>query len=197
MDQKATSGIAPDEVLDKGSAIAIAIPSDWSRDGRYIIETRNEKGLETWVLPLFGDRKPLAYLQADFNQWNAKLSPNGQWLAYVSDESKRTEVYVQTFPTRWGKWQVSQSGATGPVWSRDGKELFLIGADRKLMAVEVKGNSRFEAGKPKPLFETRLGGRVQAFDVSKDGLFLMPALIEPTGTESMTVVVNWAAGLKK
>ena len=80
-------------------------PDDWSRDGRYIIEETSKDPktkYDIWVLPLFGDRKPFPYLQTEFNERLAKLSPNGQWLAYVSDETKRNEVYVQTFPdTGW------------------------------------------------------------------------------------------------
>jgi Tol biopolymer transport system component len=70
-----------------------------------------------------------------------KLSPGGQWLAYASDESKRAQVYVQTSPNPGGKWQVSANGGNRPIWSRDGKELFFIGTDQKLMAVELKGSS--------------------------------------------------------
>jgi len=76
---------------------------DRSRDGSYIFEYVLGKSNEIWVLPLFGDRKSFPYLQNEFNQNTAKLSPNGQWLAYMSDESKRNEVYVQTFPIPGGK----------------------------------------------------------------------------------------------
>jgi hypothetical protein len=158
------------------------------------------------VLPLFGDRKPFPYLQTDFNETNAKLSPNGQWLAYVSDETKRTEVYVQSFPTPGGKWQVSTGGGNLPIWSRNGNELFFIGADRKLMAVDVKSRASkeptgkdvvtFVPGVPKSLFDTRLGAGAW-YDVSKEGRFLMPTQLEQAAIVPMTVWVNWAAGLKR
>ena len=196
--QKATSGPAQDEALDKYARSKY--PNDWSRDARFIIETifgDPKTGNGIWVLPLFGDRKPFPYLQTDFNERRAKLSPDGQWLAYASDESKRNEIYVQTFPTLGGKWHVSTNGGELPVWSRDGKDLFYIGADRKMMAVAVKGGSKFEAGVPKPLFDTRLGGTLPWFDVSKHGRFLIPTLKEQTGPVSLNVVVNWTAGLKK
>jgi len=212
--QKATSGVAQDEALDKANPGLGKRPEDWSRDGRYIIELVVGPKYAIWVLPLFGDRKPFPYLQTDFNENWARLSPNGQWLAYVSDETKRDEVYVQTFPTRGGKWQVSTNGGSRPVWSRDGKELFfiggvtntptLLGADQKLMAVEVKsdavkGGAKFEAGLPKPLFDTHLPANVLnvLFDVSKDGRFLMPIQLEQTASVPMTVVANWTAGLRK
>jgi hypothetical protein len=137
-------------------------------------------------------------LRTEFNETQAKLSPNGQWLAYVSDETKRNEVYVQTFPAPGGKWQVSINGGSVPVWSRDGKELFFIGLDRKLMAVEIKGGANFDRRVPKPLFETQLVfGINPEFDVSRDGRFLMPALTEQTGTVPITVVLHWTAALKK
>lgn len=107
------------------------------------------------------------------------------------------EVYVQTFPTPGCKWQVSTNGGSLPVWSHDGKELFFIGADRKMMAVDVKSNGgKFEAGVPKLLFDAHLAGGSH-FDVSKNGSFLIPAQIEQSATVPITVVVNWTAGLKK
>ena len=199
---KATSGTAQEEPLDK--AARNKWPDDWSRDGRYIIEGISDsktKG-DIWVLPLFGDRKPFPYLQTDFDERFAKLSPNGQWLAYTSDESKRDEVYVQTFPNPGGKWQVSTNGGSRPVWSRDGKQLFFIGLDQKLMAVEVrsdgtKGGAKFDAGVPKYLFDTRISNDAAWFDISKDGRFLIPTQVENSAGLPMTVLVNWQVGLKK
>jgi Tol biopolymer transport system component len=212
--QKATRGAAQDEAIDKATLNKRA--EDWSRDNRYIIEgiiNAPKTGRDIWVLPLFGDRKPFPYLQTDFNEQYAKLSPDGHWLAYTSDETKRDEVYVQTFPTPGGKWQISTSGGSLPVWSRHGKELFFIGGktptpfllgnEQKLMAVEVKsdamkGGTKFEAGLPKALFDTHLPTNgVVWFDVSKDGRFLMPTRVEEPTSVAMTVVVNWTAGLKK
>jgi hypothetical protein len=105
-------------------------------------------------------------------------------------------VYVQTFPEHSGKWQVSTSGATYPVWSRDGRELYFISADRKLMAVAVDGSGKkFEAGVPKPLFEVRAESQ---FDVSKDGRFLMHVPQDAAASNvPITVIVNWQAALKK
>jgi hypothetical protein len=93
---------------------------------------------------------------------------------------------------------VSANGGETPTWSADGQELFFIAADRKLMAVQVKGGAKFEAGIPRPLFETRYtGGFNSWFDVSRDGRFLIPTPVEPSANAPMTVVVNWTAGLKK
>jgi serine/threonine protein kinase/Tol biopolymer transport system component len=193
--QKSTTGTAREEVLDESSANKH--PDDWSRDGRYIIEeVAGTKGSDIWILPLFGDRKPLPYLETAFNESYAKLSPDGHWLAYVSDESKRNEVYVQTFPMPGTKWQISKNGGSYPVWSRDGKELFFIGADQAMMSVEVKGGAQFEASEPNTLFETRLGSNPQ-FDVSKDGRFLIPTLPEQASSAPISIVINWTAALNK
>jgi hypothetical protein len=195
--QRTPGGGAEDEVLDKTPRTKL--PTDWSRDGRYIIEqTSNDPKTRTdiWVLPLFGDRKPFPYVRTEFGETGGKLSPDGRWLAYASDETSRNEVYVQTFPEHGGKWQVSANGGDRPVWSRDGKELFFIDADRKLMAVPVKAGPKFEAGAPQPLFDTRVGADGR-YDVSKDGRFLIPTQIQQNVGAPMTVVINWQAALKK
>jgi len=104
-----------------------------------------------------------------FNEVGPSLSPNGQWLAYASDETGRYETYVQTFPKVGGKWPVSINGGIVPVWSRDGKELYFIGGDGKLMAVDVKGGpgGSFEPGAPKALFDPHYGGnQTGRFDVA-------------------------------
>jgi serine/threonine protein kinase len=202
--QKTISGSSQEEALDTATD-RYKQPTDWSGDGRFIIEETLFKttGKEAiWVLPLLGDRKPFQYLQADFNQNHAKLSPNSHYLAYVSDETNRKEIYVQTFPSLGSKSPVSVNGGDFPVWSRDGKELFFIASDRKMMEVQVKSDAkregtRFDGSVPKPLFETRFGpGTDVWFDVSKEGRFLIPAQVEQQST-NVTMVVNWTTGLRK
>jgi len=202
--QKGSSGTGQDQLLDRNpdKAATAFIPLDWSKDGRFVIAetTGNPKTQsDIWVLPLFDGRKPIPYLQTEANERLARLSPNGKWLAYMSNESKRFEVYVQTFPTPGSKWQVSINGGGKPVWSRDGKELYFVGAEQKIMAVEVKGGDRFEAGVPIALFETRLSfsSNIGHFDVSKDGRFLIPTPVEQSANTAMTLVINWQAGLNK
>ena len=192
----AANGAGKEEVLNQDARQNRI--DDWSRDGRYLIDemtgpkTRND----IWVIPLFGDRQPFPYLNTEFNETNAKLSPNGQWLAYVSDESRRREVYVQTFPEHGGKWQISTNGGNFPVWSRDGRELYFLSADNKMMAVEVKGSGAgFQAGVPKPLFTVPAQ---EQYDVSKDGRFLIHVPVNQNATGvPITVVKNWQAGIKK
>ena len=190
------NGAGQKEIIDKDPRLHYV--TDWSRDGRYLIEEvfDPKTSNDIWVLPTFGDQKSFPYINTEFDEGYAKLSPDGQFLGYSSDESKRSEVYVQTFPEHGGKWQVSTGGGNFPVWSRDGRELYFISADNKMMAVEVKGDGRkFDAGVPKPLFA--VPGQAQ-FDVSKDGRFLIHVPVDQTASNvPLMVVVNWQAALKK
>jgi Tol biopolymer transport system component len=197
--QKAVDGSAADIILDKDSR-STKLPLDWSSDGRYIIEGTTgdpkTKG-DIWVLPLFGDRKPFPYLQTEADETNARLSPDGHWLAYSSgNELRRNEIYVQSFPTPGAVKQLSTNGGDHPIWSKDGKELFFIGGDQKMMAVDVKTGASFEAGVPKSMFVTRLIGRFTSFDVSKDGRFLIPTPID-VPTTPFTLLINWTSALRK
>ena len=189
----------PDELLLKLSAPPIVFPSDWSADGRFITYYRSDPDtqLDTWMLPMSGDRKAFPYLKGPYNESQGQFSRDGRWLAYVSDETGRPEVYVQSFPTLTGKWQVSTEGGSQPRWQRDGKELFYVAADRKLMSVAIPVGATFETGSPRALFETTLvGSQRQAYAVAADGQrFLMNV---PLGDASapLTVVLNWPALLK-
>ncbi len=202
--QKAVNGIGQDEVLDN-TPETLKAPLDWSADGQYLIEGVffNGKG-SIWVLPMSleqagGDRKRFPYVKDQFNNIGGKLSPDGQWLAYTSDETGRFEIFVQTFPKPGGKWPVSINGGSRPVWSRNGKELYFIGTDGRLMAVDVgseRGGS-FEVGAPKALFDPHIGGNeADGFDVTKDGRFLIPIAVEQSSSP-INVVVNWPSLLKK
>ena len=175
-------------------------PSDWSPDGRFLIfyQVDPVTKYDLWVLPLTGDRKPYPLLASRFNEHRARLSHDGRWLAYTSDETSRDEVYVQSFPSLGAKWRVSMEGGGRPVWSRNGKELFFIGADRKLMAARIiKAEGRFETATPVPLFETHQSP-TRFFDVAADGgrFLLVEPLPDPI-TPPMTLLVDWAAAAKR
>ncbi|MDQ3254066.1 MAG: protein kinase, partial [Acidobacteriota bacterium] len=200
--QKAASGAGSDELLLKSSNAKL--PTDWSRDERFILYlTLDPKTKEDiWVLPLEGDRQPFPLLQTEFNEAQARFSPNGKWIAYTSDESGTLQVYVQSFPATGAKWPVSTSGGDQPRWRRDGRELFYLAADGKLMAVEVKTEGTFEAGVPKPLFETRIphvaGPSAISYAATGDGQrFLVRSAVEQASTTPITVVVNWTAEVKR
>ena len=198
--QKLASGAGPEEVLlESKDAI---FPTDWSPDGKFILFSQrdNVRKRHIWVLPLEGDRKPLVYFQTSREDHSAIFSPDGKYVAYVSSESGREEVYVQTFPASAGKWPISTNGGSNPRWRADGRELFYVQTDGKVMSVEIKSGGSFEPGIPKPLFDIS-AARTQAtteYAVSPDGqrLLFLSRLTE-TGLSPLAVVVNWTADLKK
>jgi eukaryotic-like serine/threonine-protein kinase len=179
-------------------------PLDWSRDGKWIVyeNSGGATGWDLWLLPLEGDHKPVTYLQTPFNEGDAQFSPDGKWMAYASNESGQPQVYVQAIPASGAKWQISPAGGVQPRWRRDGKELFYISTDQKLMAVPVKSGPLFEAGTPAPLFDfdpltSPLMGRF-AYQPTADGQrFLVLQLVGGSASPPINVVVNWQAGLKK
>jgi len=121
----------------------------------------------------------------------ARFSPDGKWLAYVSDENGRTEVFVQSNPPGNGKWQISTAGGTQPCWSRDGKELFFLSTDTKIMSAAITTSPGFEAATPVSLFSVTLRPDTLAqFDVSRDGRFLVNSIVTRTDTPT-TLITDW------
>jgi hypothetical protein len=202
--QKAANGAGDDELVHKSDADKR--PYSWSPDGRFVVYITYSPNTNLGVLPLFGDRQPLKPPPGGFGTTLAQVSPDGRWMAYGSGESGRMEVYVRSFPTPGGKWQVSKDGAGSPRWRGDGKELFFYAADGQLMAVPIKaGETAVEVGTATPLFTPRVlngpsypnGFRAQ-YDVTRDGQrFLLNVPAEEAAPPSITVVMNWRAGVKK
>jgi serine/threonine protein kinase len=194
--QKLASGAGQEELLWKDDRENIA--TDWARDGRYIVfqATDPQTKHDLWALPTSGERKPIPLFHTEFNEAQGRVSPNGQWIAYTSDESGKPEVYVRSFPTASGKWPVSTAGGADPRWRADGKELYFISADRKLMAVSVEQRPGFEAGIPVPLFDVRVSGLTDVrshYAASADGQrFLINTSIEDRTASPTAVVVNWS-----
>jgi Tol biopolymer transport system component len=185
-------------------------PMDWSHDGRFLIfrQSSPKSKYDLFALPVSGDKKPIPLLTSEFSEAEGAISPNDRWLAYASDESGTYEVYVQSFapgsskPSN-GKWQISIGGGRDPHWRGDGREMFYLASDRKMMAVTVKteGDS-FVRSTPQALFEVRFpveGTTLSRYAVSADGKrFLMAAEPEaPSVAEPLHVTVNWLAGVKK
>jgi Tol biopolymer transport system component len=198
--RKVSSGAGTQELHLKSDVTKEA--TDWSNDGRFIVFQAYYPKTESdlWVLPLFGDGKPYPFLQTDFSEAQGFFSPDGHWLAYISNESGRNEVYVQTFPQSGGKWLISSGGGAQPHWRSDGKELFYIGPDRTLMAVEVNTASTFETSAPKPLFATQVSGynAPNRYVVSADGQrFLVNSPAGEMNQTPITVVLNWTSTLKR
>jgi eukaryotic-like serine/threonine-protein kinase len=198
--RKAASGTGQEEVLLE-SKTSIA-PTGWSPDGKFILYTDNDPKTkrDIWVLPLEGDRKPFLFFQSPADDTLAVFSPDGHWVAYESSESGTREIYVQSFPVSGGKVPVSNKGGLRPSWRGDGKELFYVTVEGKLMAVETKAGSTFEPGVPKPLFDVAVARAIATanYDVSTDGqrFLFMSGQIDPNPS-SLTVVLNWTADLKQ
>jgi eukaryotic-like serine/threonine-protein kinase len=198
--QKASNGAGGEELLLKSDSRKEA--QDWSVDGKYCLYTVADATTKSdiWLLPLFGDRKPYSLVTTRFREFHPRFSPDGRWFAYVSDESGRLEVYVQSFPASGGKWMISNGGGGQPVWRRDGRELFYINPERKLMSVVVKADATFQASIPQPLFDTRIDDfrSNSRYDVAPDGQrFLINVPLEAPTAPPIIVVLNWTADLKK
>jgi Tol biopolymer transport system component/DNA-binding winged helix-turn-helix (wHTH) protein len=192
--QKAATGTGKAEPLLESSDVKMV--ESWTPDGRFILY---KSGSKLWAKPLNSDRKQMV-LFALSGQSKLDISPNMRWLAYQSNESGRTEVYVQSFPPSGSKWQVSTAGGEEPYWRRDGKELFYI-AGKRLMVVDVKTDAQvFQLGTTRPLFEVHLEveGRRSRYQVADDGhRFLVNVPLDSTPSAPITVLTNWMAGLKK
>jgi len=211
--EKPVSG-AGDELLLLSSADA-KHPRSWSRDGRYLFydDFDSKTGRSSVrVLPLEGDKKPLPLQPPDFDEGSGQISPDGRWLAYASDETGRPEVYIRTFSpgsagsrsVGGGKWLISSGGGTDPRWRDDGKEIFYLTSDGKVMAVELSAGPALQAGTPKVLFQGPplifpFGVSMPSqWGVTADGkrfLFEVPAA--SGALTQFTVVLNWPSLLKK
>jgi eukaryotic-like serine/threonine-protein kinase len=171
-------------------------PSDWSRDGKYVLY---ERGTDLWFLTM-PELQPTQFLKASSTLKNGQFSPDGKWVAYSSNESGRWEIYVTSFPEAHGKWQISNSGGDQPRWRGDGKELFYLSSDGKLNAVPVKTGANFDAGTPVPQFQANPRELVatseqSSYDVSKDGQKFLINTQPKSATAPMSVVLNWSAKL--
>jgi Tol biopolymer transport system component len=178
-----------EELLFNAREAHVESVDDWSPDGRFIIYTgRNPKGKTSlWALALSTDHKPFL-IESLFNTRQGRLSPDGRWLVYASDESGTDEIYLEAFPGRENKAQVSTAGGTNPQWRRDGRELFYVGPAGQLMSVAVTGNPSPQLGIPKVLFE-RVGR--DAYEVMPDGQFVASSNLERSPLRPINVVVNW------
>jgi Tol biopolymer transport system component len=167
---------------------------DWSKDGRFIIYEKDQS--ELWVLPLLGDGKPYAFIQTQSSYPSARFSPDGRWVAFVSEETGRPEVYVTRFDKPGEKWRISTDGGNLPCWRRDGRELFYLMTDGKVMAVEIKPGTEFNAGAPALLFKA--DPLSKDYDVTADGQrFLFIASAPGTQLLPFAVVLDWMADLKR
>jgi Tol biopolymer transport system component len=196
--QRSASGNQERQLFDSGSPGPTS-PTNWSPDGRYIVySTYDPKTLaDLWVLPLSGDAKPSPYLQTQFLEGQGRVSPDGRWLAYTSNESGNPEVYVGSFPEAGAKSRVSIKGGVLPQWRADGKELYYLAPDQTFMAVAMRG-APDQAGAPEPLFTTPIvdwGGRMN-YAPSADGKrFLVNTRLE-AAPHAIHVITGWTPGTR-
>jgi Tol biopolymer transport system component len=187
-----------EEIADLGAGFPVNT-WDWSRDGKYVLVRR---GNELWYLT-WPDRAAKPLLQAKWNVQNAQFSPDGRWVAYASNETGSMEIYVSPFPAADGKWQVSAAGGQEPRWREDGKELFYVSADGKMMAVSVTTGASFKSGSPIALFQTQRRQPVSAFavfsyDVAGDGQsFLIATKRDEATAAPLSVLLNWTSDIEK
>jgi dipeptidyl aminopeptidase/acylaminoacyl peptidase len=181
----------------------------WSPDARvliYQVGTAYNSPSDIWVLPM-DTRQPVPFIHGPANEGQPAFSPDGRWVAYVSDETGRLGVYVQPYPANGDKWTISTSGGLQPQWRADGKELFFLSATRQMQAVDVgvRGD-RFEAGVPRSLFTTRAAlvagpmGPFRAYGVAADGQsFLIDEVPPDVGQrrDPLVVIVNWTSLLRR
>jgi len=187
-------GSGPAEELT--SSFLYQLPSSFSPDGRLLVfvEADPATAQDIWALPLDQGRKPRAVLRTHAVEHGPVLSPDGQWLAFVSNESGDNDVYVRRFSGSGRKIRISTASGQEVAWSPDGHELFFRSGDR-MMAVDIVTQPTLRAGKPRLLFQRTFakGGPWRNYDVSRDGRsFLM---LKPTSEDvaltQMNVVLNW------
>jgi Tol biopolymer transport system component len=178
------------------------IPESWASDHTYLtysvgqVETKSD----VWMLDLRNGLSPRPLLNGSANEAHSQISPDGRYIAYASDESGRFEIYVQSFPVLGQKWQVSSAGGADPRWKRDGRELYYVAADRRMMAVQIDPGPSRRYGAPRPLFQTDLKYLWQDtrnhYDVTPDGqrfLILAPR-VDPRSA-AYTMILNWSGAL--
>jgi serine/threonine protein kinase len=202
---KRSSGDDNATMLVQVPLASFAAPNSWSPDGRFLLYTASatKASYDLWVLPSDG-QKAMPFVRTGFNENEGRFSPDGRWIAYVSDESGAKEIYVRAFSSDFtsgsagvgSSTRISRGGGVSPRWRGDSRELFYLAPDGKMMAVEVRNGPGLVTGMAIPLFQTPSGTIVG--DVAADGQrFLLVSPVGPSASSPFTVVLNWTEGLNK
>lgn len=201
---KSAQGLQTEMPILKLPANIALIPNSWSPDDTKILSSLQPGGGgSNFVLVSVSDGKMAPFLASGASETNGQISPNGKWVAYASNESGDWEIYVTSFPSAAGKWQVSRGGGTEPRWRSDGNEIFYIGAKGVLTAVPVNNQEAFSAGNPSALFQIHGRAPISSadlftYDVTRDGKrFLVNRYAEPEHIAPLNVVLNAATKLRK
>jgi serine/threonine protein kinase len=208
---KAPNGVGAEE-LPFPSPDAM-LPRDRSSDGRYLVFDRTQisriNATDIWILPMFGEKKPIAFLETAVREAQPQVSPDGQFIAYVTNVSGKYQIVVRTFPdANKGQWQITSGGGTEPRWRRkDGRELYYLTPDGKIMAVAIPPGPTFVAGASTELFQAPpLASQptpfLRRYDVTAEGQrFLFATVSAPSSNQQasspITAVINWPRALKK
>ena len=207
-DAPGASGVIAKQLTGSGETEVLAPLSDevtlkdWSADGTMLfLDTFGPTGSDIGTLSISGDHKVKPFLNGAFNEFSGRLSPDGRYLAYVSDESGREEIYVQTYPDRSQKWQISARGGDDPHWGNGGRELFYLSPEQQMMSTPLTLSPAFDPGTPVVLFQTKILGPGQQrghYTVTRDGstFILFRPLAERT-LPTTTVVLHWMAEIAK
>jgi eukaryotic-like serine/threonine-protein kinase len=186
------------------------IPTDWcrSQEGEFLVFQQEDAatGWDLWALPMAGDRRPFPILASRFNETQGAVSPDGKWLAYRSDETGSDQVYIQPFTKLTstgvnshgsiGKVRLSANGGVQPRWQGDGKQLFYVGSDRRMMSVRIRTVPSFEAAMAVPLFTTTIPALYQGYDVTLDGSRFLAPVSGDQRPAPLTLLLNWTHALK-
>jgi len=183
----------------------VALPYSSSPDGEYVAFCTEgaDTGWDIWILPLQEKAKPEPFLVTPFVEKSPQFSPDGRWLAYVSNESGDFQVYVRPFPGPGGRWQISTEGGFSPRWSGDGVELFYRSGDRVVSVAVSAAGDAFQAGRPQTLFAGNylyLEDMSETFDVAPDGqrfVLLKPSTRNTTRNMNVTFIFNWFEELRR
>ena len=187
-----------------GTIAGALTPTHWSPDGRhiaYMIATGGF-GFDLAAFAVTGDRKSFPLAKTEFFEGHASFSPDGRWVAFQTNESGNTQIYVQSFPASEGKLMVSKDGGYHPAWRSDGKELFFLSLDGRMMSATIDTAGELRAGVPTPLFPISTFSNplliTRQYAVAKDGKrFLVNTVPQVSRTTPLTVVVNWLAAVQK